>query len=406
MGLFCNVNCRKVMVTFISTPLALRRTKKSRSRGAPISACDERVQATLGRTSTEMQKALDITSVGNLCLDIILPITSYPVRQGQHQALTSGARLELGGSLNALISASRLGAKAAHVAYIADQEPHTHPSDRVISGFVLDSATRLGLDTTAMVPRKGAMIPICAALSDPHGAHTFLATNEFPQEDTAHSEQDAPDCMLKTVARSKVLIVDGFALHSDRNLVSQTVRVALDEGVTVWLDPQAATASLLRSQDSLFQFIMDRAGGISLTAKEAVAITSQTDPLKAIEVIAKEHCPSATTFLLKDGANGSHIAQKGEGGDLDFSSVPGFTIDYKDSIGAGDSFLGAYLAGRIIHGFSTRDSARLANAMGAATCMNLGAGELGVGTHASVMQLLEGTSVSHKLRALWSEELV
>lgn len=403
MGLFCNVNCRKAMITFIGSPLALRRTKKSASPGAPISACDERVQA---NTSTATQKPLDITSVGNLCLDIILPITSYPVRQGQHQSLTSGARLELGGSLNALISASRLGAKAAQVAYIADQKPHTHPSDRVISSFVLDSVTRLGLDTTAMVPREGAVIPTCAALSDPHGAHTFLASNELPQEDKAPDGLGAPDCMLKTVARSKVLIVDGYALHSDRSLVSQAVRVALDAGATVWLDPQAATASLLRSQDSLFQFIMDHAGGISLTAEEAAMITSQTDPLDAIKAMVKEHCPSATSFLLKDGANGCHVAHKGESGDFDFCSVPGFSIDYNDSVGAGDSFLGAYLAGRLAHGFSIRESALLANAMGAATCMNVGAGEFGLGTHANVMKLLEGTSVAHKLQALWSAELV
>lgn len=390
------------MAAFFVNPLAIKPRNRNISRRG-ILAYDERMQ---GQASIATKMQLDVTSVGNLCLDILLPITSYPVRQGKHQRLTSGARLELGGSLNALISASRIGAKVAHIAYVAAQNQDTHPSDRLLSEFVVDSAMRLGLDTTAMVSRQGTVIPTCAALSNPHGEHTFLASNELPEDDTAHDEQGAPDQMLKAVARSKALIVDGYALHSDRSLVWQTVRAALDSGSELWVDPQAATASLLQTEDDLFRFILDHAGGVSLTADEARLITNQKDPFDAIRVVAKEHCPSASTFLLKDGANGSYIAWKGEDGGFEFCSVPGFSIEFKDSIGAGDSFLGAFLAGRLVQNLSMQDSGLLANAMGAATCMNRGAGEFGVGTLADVLRLLGGTALAAKLRAFSSKAVV
>lgn len=387
------------MIAFIVKPMSPYAGVSSRS----VFSHDNRTQV---KASITPEKDLDITSVGNLCLDIILPISSYPVNEGHHQRLTSGARLEVGGSLNALVSAKRLGARVAHVAYISPQNQHTKPSDRALSAFVLDAASRLGLDTSCMLPRQGDVIPTCVALSDPHGRHTFLASNEFPEDNPMQHEQCAPDLMLKAVTRSKAHIVDGYALHSDRSLVRETVNAALASGTELWVDPQAATASLLRTGDDLFSYIMDHASGISLTAEEAFLLTNQNDALLAVRTMAEKSCPSVTTFLLKDGAQGSHIAWKHPGGNFELSSIKGFSVDVEDTIGAGDSFLGAFLAGRFVHKLSMHDSGMLANAMGAATCRNQGAGEFGVGALTDVIALLEGTSLAERVRTLNTEAAV
>lgn len=338
------------------------------------------------------EKDIDVASVGNLCVDIILPISQYPIVLGEHQRLTTGARLELGGSMNALISAMRLGAKVAPIAFITTDD--AHHSDALVSAFVQDSSRRLGIYSAGLVPQAGATIPTCAAIFDPNGEHTFLASNELPEDDVTAPQLEASDSMLDTVARSKSLIVDGYAFHSDRTLVSDSVRTALSHGTHIWLDPQAATASLLRTGDKLFEFIMTNTYGVSITTAEALLVTDTTNPSDAIRILGKECCPSAMIILLKDGASGSHIAWRNKEYDpFEVHTISSFYIpdeNFRDPIGAGDSFLGAFLAGRLSLGYSIEKSGIIANAMGASTCMNHGAGESGIGTIATVEQFLAG----------------
>lgn len=351
-----------------------------------------------------MSKTLDVTSVGNMCVDIMLPMTEYPILAGRHQKLKTEARLELGGSLNALISANNLGAQVGPIAYLPPEDPHSDPSQALFSNYFIKSALRLGLDTSAVTRREGMRMPTCAALFDPHGIHTFLASNEIPGENDVQGDSSLPAEFSATISRSKVLIVDGYALHSDRKLVSDSVQVALESDTQVWVDPQDAIDSLLRHQDPLFNLILHRATGVSLNAEQANAMTGMTKPLDIVRRLADEQCPSAKTILLKEGANGGHVAQKDAAGDFEIHSIPAFALEgesFKDSIGAGDSFLGAFLAASLSHGFSLQDSGIVASAMGAATCMNHGAGESGIGSLNDVLALLGETySITRRLQHL------
>lgn len=304
--------------------------------------------------------------------------------------------------MNALISAKRLGARAAPVAYISAED--ALPSDALLSHYLRESAERIGLDTTALAPRHGTVLPTCAALFDTNGSHTFLASNELPEENPGISAADAMDTMLQTVSRARSLIVDGYAFDSDRSLVQETVRIALRSNTDTWLDPQATTASFSRTKDPLFKTVIESAHGLSLTVDEALELTNRRDPLDTIDVLAREHCISALTILLKDGPRGCHVAWRSRvDGTFEVCSLPGHAIpkgNYRDTIGAGDSFLGAFLAGSIAHGLSMQESGMLANAMGAATCMRHGAGESGVGTREDVVSVLRGSNLAKKLLKL------
>lgn len=354
------------------------------------------IRRTARQTLAVMGKSLDITSVGNLCIDIILPIISHPVRQGEHQSLTTGARMEVGGSMNALISAHRLGARAAHIAYISPQDDETAPSDRLFSAFASETALRIGLDTSAMIPRRGSVIPTCAALTDAQGGHTFLASNELPEDGASNAgERAAADEMLSATKCSKVHIVDGYALHSDRDLVRATVEVAGASGTEIWVDPQAATRSLVEGKDTLFTEILARADGVALTLAEAAVLSGETESFAAMRAIAKERCPRARTMVVKMGADGCCVGARGEG-EWKFWTVEGYDVRVRDCVGAGDAFLGGFLAGRVVHGLGVREAAEVGNAMGAATCERAGAGEVGVGSRRDVVRFLRGTGLEKR----------
>eukprot|EP00177_Eucheuma_denticulatum_P006110 GFKZ01011142.1.p1 GENE.GFKZ01011142.1~~GFKZ01011142.1.p1 ORF type:complete len:405 (-),score=24.25 GFKZ01011142.1:312-1526(-) len=332
-----------------------------------------------------------ITSVGNMCLDIILPITNYPILQGHHQSLISEPRLELGGSFNALISAARLGAPSAPIFYLPDPESSPNPTQSLYSQFYIDSARRLNLACSAMVHHPQAHIPTCAALFNPNGSHTFLATNELPKHVAPILDPSLPSQMRQAISLAKVLIVDGYSLCSDRKLVEQAAKSAIESGTQIWVDPQAAVSSLLSTDDQLLKFLLRHAHGVSLTTEEAFVLTETQLPAEVAHRLSQMHCPEASTVLLKDGPRGSHVIHRVAHGDFEVHSIPAVALDsgkFKDSIGAGDAFLGAFLAASLLHGFTLWESGMVASCMGTATCMHHGAGEFGIGTLDEVLNLL------------------
>lgn len=353
----------------------LRSGREEKSRGSWIASAE-----------TNRRKVFELASVGNMCIDIMLPISHYPISNGRHQTLRSGAQIEVGGSLNALISASRLNAKTAAIAYTSIERSDGNPSDALFSAYLRNSAEREGIDISALLQHTHRTVQTCAALINEDGAHTFLASNE-EQQTQANSKGKIPQPMREVVEQSQVLMIDGYAFHSDRDLIEQCMEVAVESQCAIWIDPQAATASLLKNKDTLFMRVLKIAEGITLNMDEARIITGENDPKKAIKSLP--FFSSAKTILLKDGPHGCHAYEKCRNGDI-FSSVPGFNLKekYKDSIGAGDAFVGAFLAGKLVHSLDLPTSCLLANAMAAGTCMKHGAGSFGISSSSDVERLL------------------
>ncbi|CAN8076431.1 unnamed protein product [Agarophyton chilense] len=345
-------------------------------------------------------EAIDIVSVGNMCIDIMLPISHYPICQSEHQGLRNGAFFEIGGSLNALISATRLNARTAAVAYISGVRKDLHPSVLLLSQYLRNAARDEGIDVQGLVTHSNVTVPTCAALFDPHGSHTFLASNEDVQDQNLFGKR-LPNAMKDRVRDSKALIIDGYALHSDRELVQQCLQVAIQNKCEIWVDPQAATESLLQRNDELFLQILNSAHGISLNFDEAKALTGKEDLADIVHALP--FFSNASTILLKDGPRGCHAFTRSKIGE-EICSAPGFNLGetYRDSIGAGDAFIGAFLAGKLVHRLELRECCLLANSMAAATCKQHGAGIYGIGRRAQAAQMLSLSSIdaSRILQAL------
>lgn len=342
-------------------------------------------------------KRFDICSVGNMCIDIMLPISEYPIIRQQHQRLTSGAWLEVGGSLNALLSASRLGARTAAISFRQSDDLASSGSDALMSKFFIEIAERNGISTKGMIQHPDWKLPTCAGLYDPSGTHTFLASNEQPMKGSENLCDELPREMREVVHESRAMIVDGYAFHSDRQIVHECVTEGVRTGCEVWLDPQAATTSLRERKDNLFEYLLDVCSGISLTLEEAVILTGTDNPAEVIRKVA-DMCSSVQTILLKDGSNGSHCGQRKSGWETFSTPAGGIGKRFEDSIGAGDSFLGAFLAGSLSRGLGIEECCILANAMGAATCSRHGGGVDGIGTLADVIAGLGESGAHNRVR--------
>ena len=94
--------------------------------------------------------------------------------------------------------------------------------------------------------------------------------------------------------------------------------------------------------------------------------------------------------MLKLGAEGCLVATTEE-----VQHVPGFSVPVVDTVGAGDSFAPAFIAGWL-RGGTPRDCAVLGNAMGALAVTQRGAGTR-IPSRERLLELLEGHPAARAL---------
>jgi sugar/nucleoside kinase (ribokinase family) len=195
-------------------------------------------------------------------------------------------------------------------------------------------------------------------LADELGQHVYLGIKDgkglWPYAD------DWPDI----VRGARALFADGYTvrdvfapadfLAALRLARAAGVPVFFDPGPSVEFVPPEISARVLAATDVLL-----------LNMDEAALLCDSSDPAEAArELLAR----GPTTVVLKRGAAGCLVATAEE-----LIERPGFAVEMVDTVGAGDAFAAAFIAGWL-RGGSLRDCATLANAMGALTTTRRGAG--------------------------------
>jgi sugar/nucleoside kinase (ribokinase family) len=99
-------------------------------------------------------------------------------------------------------------------------------------------------------------------------------------------------------------------------------------------------------------------------AEEAQFLTGCAEPDRAAQALRKG---GAKTVVVKLGAGGCLLADE-----TGIAHVPGFAVPALDTTGAGDCFVGGFVAA-LQRGFRNRDAARFANAVGALSVQRMGA---------------------------------
>lgn len=289
---------------------------------------------------------MNVVSVGDLVLDIILPVT-LPV--ALHQDVST-RRVEPGGAGNFMIAAQHMGLTVFAVGAVGAD---------LFGAQVLDILRQEGVDTQGVVAVPGSTTTMVIVLTDQKsGDHVFLGHyGEGP-------EVPYPDSVDDIIANADALFVQGYTL-SEKRVVPMAVRAverALAVNLPIYLDVGPFMAQMSPER---VPWIVQRAQTMLMTEDEVPLVSGNLFGGAAYEYLLAQ---GVQTVVVKRGASGCLVVTA-EGRE----DVPGFGARVVDTVGAGDCFDAAFLAGRL-NGLSLRDSALLANAMGAASVQKMGAG--------------------------------
>lgn len=290
----------------------------------------------------------DLIVLGDLVADLIIPIERLPIFPLQH-GWAEGIFVEPGGAGNVLVAARRLNLATATLASIGPD--------------------RYGSEMLAMLADQGVIVEhvaiceeratvVCIVLADQQGQHVYLGIKD------GLGRWPFPTAWHTIIRQARALFTDGYTvrdvLHSEDLLAAfDTARgagipVFFDPGPSVTFIPTDLCAQVLAATDVLL-----------LTDEEAALLCEGLNG-EALAQALLARGPS--TIVLKHGAAGCTVATAQR-----TITHPGFNVPVVDTVGAGDSFAAALIAGWL-RGGSLDDCAILANAMGGLTATRRGAG--------------------------------
>jgi ribokinase len=181
------------------------------------------------------------------------------------------------------------------------------------------------------------------------------------------------------IARADVFHLSGYALLAEpqRSAARQAVELAHRAGVTISLDTGLEAAAKVTEE---VKTLLPLVGLFFPNRAEAEHLTDGNDIREAVRALLGY---GIETVALKLGEEGCIIGSEGE-----VFSVPTCAVEVQDTTGAGDSFDAGFVLGRL-WGLGVRESAILANVLGALAASAVGAGEASVGPE-KARSLLQG----------------
>ncbi|KAL8150304.1 hypothetical protein V2J09_020112 [Rumex salicifolius] len=392
----------------LSPPLSLRRAQTSRSipaafqsgglpfavssrkfsilncRGIEVLSVPNRSRHFAASNSSDLSSSCssrnyDIATLGNLCVDIVLkvpelPPAPKPERKAYMDKLAASPpdkkHWEAGGNCNTAIAAARLGLQCVALGYVGDE---------IYGQFVLDVLRDEGIDIVRMSEELEGVdcssvdyeTLLCWVLVDPFQRHGFCSRLDFTEE-PAFSWMHSLTGEVKTaIQRSKILFVNGYGFDElSPALIVSALNYAAKVGTCVFFDPGPRGKSLStgtpEQQLALSEFLK-KSDVLLLTSDEADSLTGITDPILAGKHLLKQGVRTKWV-VIKMGSSGSVLISLSS-----TSCAPTFKVKVVDTVGCGDSFV-AGIAYGFVRQMSTVHILTLANAVGAATAMGIGAG--------------------------------
>ncbi|KAH8947085.1 hypothetical protein BDL97_11G022100 [Sphagnum fallax] len=349
------------------------------------------------KTKWSSNKTVDVTTLGNLCVDIVLNVPQLPPASVEEK-FTYMKRLvaappdesywEGGGNCNLTIAGARLGLHCVTLGHVGN-EKFGHFLHRVLENEGIEHVDIQEEDNSPIGDDDydGSTL-LCWVLVDPSHQHAFCSRFDFNKNPAFSRIKQLPAGAKSVIQKSKALFVNGFAFDElAPSVVLDAMMCAQEAGCAVAFDPGPRAHTLFRStvhNRNILEQLLCLCDILLLTADEAEVLTGMADPLDSATALLSRGKLSKWV-VLKLGADGCLIATS-EG----IYGAPAFKVDVVDTVGCGDSFAAAVMLGynmRVSVPITT--TIALANAVGAATAMGQGAGR-NVASAAKVTDILSG----------------
>lgn len=360
----------------------------------------ERLRSCLG------VKDVDIATLGNLCVDIVLNVPELPPKP-THERKAYMDRLsssppekqywEAGGHCNTAIAAARLGLQCTAIGHVGNE---------IYGHFLLDvlhdegiGFVRMSDDPDAARKRNSACETLlCWVLVDPLQRHGFCSRADFSKEPAFSWMSDLTKDVKLAIAKSKILVVNGYGFDElPPCLLVSAMKYAVEVGTCVFFDPGPKGKSLStgtpEEQMAISEFLK-MSDVVLLTSDEAESLTGIGNPILAGEELVKRGF-RLKWVIIKMGSKGSIL--------ITMSGIycaPSFKVNVIDTVGCGDSFVAAVAFG-FVHNIPMIHTLTIANAVGAATATGCGAGR-NVATFVKTMELVKAGDLNEDDK-FWSE---
>jgi len=291
----------------------------------------------------------DIVGLGTLAMDVLVQVDRLPGPDG-FAVVTGRSYLPGGSGTNVIAQAARLGAAAAYIGKVGDDQ---------LGGQIIDSLQAEGVDTAGMRVLPGGTSLSTTVVVDAAGDRFILLDLGDAFGSLTPGEVD-----LNAIGKAKVFYTDlvprdaALAGLAAANTSGVPVVFGLEVGMNTMAGLGVSREDVLAAAAKATVF---------LPCREGLADLSGSDDVETGLAFLAAHCPGLSIVTL--GGEGA-IAVSGSGERI---TVSGYPVTPVDTTGAGDAFAGAFLYFHFIDGRDSADSIRLANAVAAASCTQLGA---------------------------------
>lgn len=241
-----------------------------------------------------------------------------------------------GPAATATVTAARLGAKAAFIGHIGDDD---------FADFMLNEFAKEGVDTSHVVKCKGASSQFSFIMVDKQsGKRTIVWTrSDIPPLDPESLDRD--------------FITSAKVLHLDRHEIKAGIQAAK------WLKEAGGIVSMdAGTYKPEVEELLPLVDALITSHRFAQDSTGEADPIHAARRLLQGRLVAGVTC----GENGSYFATQTE----EFH-VPAFKVSVVDTTGAGDVFHGAFAYG-LSQDWETKRCAAFASATAAIKCTRLG----------------------------------
>lgn len=279
-----------------------------------------------------------IVGIGSTVYDTLMMVDAFPQEDTKQQGIET--KVQGGGPCaTALVAAQKLGVSAAYMGVLGEDP---------FGSFMLKDFEHWGIDTRFIrtVPDVTSFHSV-VLLNQQNGSRTCVWNRGTVPQPTEN------DLSLDVIQNAQ-------ALHLDGHMLSAAIFAAKkcrEWGVKVSLDAGGAYPGI----ENLLPYV-----DYLIPSQEfALKITGAATPEEAARQLYDTYHPSL--LVLTQGEKGGILLdEKG------MRTYDSYRVKVVDSNGCGDTFHGAFLAGKI-HGLSNDDACRYASAAAAIKCTRLGA---------------------------------